>query len=113
MRGSAVMFSCSRETITAAARVPASFALYFGLARNAISPARAFSSEPTCRITVCGLPATRPPRREAISPSVNGPGMASFGRRLAGFQRPDYLVGDVDAGAEVDDILHDQVVLFL
>src|SRR5881398_1894430 len=109
MRGNVVKPSCSGARITAPARVAASFDLYLGLARKAIWSAPAFSREPTWRIRTCGLPATRPPRREAISPSVNGAGMASFCRRLAGVQRLDYLVRDIDAGAEVHHVLHDEV----
>src|SRR5512145_1227219 len=100
MRGSRVSFSLSGARMTAAARVSPSFACSLLELKNVISPAPACSSEPTWRIRVCGSPATRPPRRETICPSVNGPGMGSFRGRLA-FQRLDHLVGDVDARADV------------
>src|SRR5688572_6670451 len=113
MRGRAVSFSACAETMTAAACVAASLALCLMLVRKVISPAPACSSEPTWRIRVRASPATRPPRREAISPSVSGPGMASLRGRLACFQRLDHLVGDVDARARVDGVLEDDVVLLL
>src|SRR3954470_4885326 len=112
-RGRAVNASFCGARITAGARVLTRWALYRGLAKNAISPSPARSSVPTCWIRVSGSPATRPPRREAISPSVSGPGMASLGRRLA-FQRLDHLVGDVDARAHVGrHLLEDDVELLL
>src|SRR3989442_15439510 len=74
-------------------------------------PPPARSGEPTWLCRFCGSPATRPPSREAISPSVSGPGMSLRGR-LA-FQRLDHLVGDVDARAREDGVLEDDVVLFL
>src|SRR5918992_2792263 len=113
MRGSAVRLSCSAARITAAARVSPSLAFNFLELKNVIWPAPARSSEPTWRIRVCGSPATRPPRRDAICPSVNGPGMRSFRGRLA-FQRLDHLVGDVDARADVSrHLLEDDVELLL
>src|SRR5258706_4113635 len=57
-------------------------------------------------------PATRPPSRETIWPSVRGPGMPSLGWRLA-FERLDHPVGDVDARAGVYGILEDDVELLL
>src|SRR2546421_9310734 len=103
MRGSAVSAWASSPTITAAARVAASCALYFWLEKKVICSGPALSSEPTWRITVCALPAMRPPRREAISPRVNGPAIgitaASLRAGLAALQRLDHLVGDVDARA--------------
>src|SRR6185503_19528618 len=110
MRGSAVRPSLSAATITAPARVAASFAFSFGSAKNAICCGVACSSEPTCATSVSALPATRPPRREAICPSVSGPGIALFRRQLA-FERLDHLVGDVDARAAIDGVLQDQVEL--
>src|SRR5512145_2288459 len=112
MRGSRVRPSFSGATMTAAACVCVSRSTNFLELRNAICPAPACSSEPTWRIRVCGSPATRPPRREAICPSVNGPGMRSFGGRLA-FQRLDHLVGDVDARADVGRHLLEDDVEFL
>src|SRR5712692_6684735 len=112
MRGSVVSSSCSAAMMTAAARVAASFGLYLLADKNVISPAPACSSEPTCRISVCASPATRPPRREAICPSVSGPGIALFRGRLA-FERLDHLVGDVDARAREHGVLEDDVELLL
>src|SRR6266540_2962888 len=112
MRGSAVTLSCSGARMTAAARVSPSFAFSLVLVKNVISPGPACSSEPTCRISVCASPATRPPRREAICPSVSGPGIASFRGRLA-FERLDHLVGDVDARAREHGVLEDDVELLL
>src|SRR5687768_17349009 len=113
MRGSCVSFSFPGARITAAARVPASLLVFLLLERKVIWPAAAPSREPTWRIRVCASPATRPPRREAISPRVNGPGMPSFRRRLA-FQRLDHLVGDVDARADIGrHLLEDDVELLL
>src|SRR5262245_42526917 len=112
MRGSAVSFSFSAERITAAARVASSLAWYFRELKKAISPGAACSSEPTCRIRVCGSPIRRPPRREAICPSVNGSGMRSLRGRLA-FQRLDHLVGDVDARVHVRRHLLEDHVEFL
>src|SRR5437868_9435984 len=115
MRGSSVRTSFSRAMTIAAALVGASWGLYFRFEKKAIWPAAAFSSEPTWRMEVFGSPATRPPRREAISPRVSGPATArgSLRRRLAGLERLDHPVGDVDPRAEVDDVLHDQVELLL
>src|SRR4051812_14802951 len=113
MRGRVVSFSLSAPTMTAVARVAASLALCLTLARKAIWPLPASSSEPTWRITVAGSPATRPPRREAISPSVSGPGMGSLRGRLGCFQRLDHLLGDVDARAGEYGVLEDDVVLLL
>src|SRR6185295_19905350 len=47
MRGSGVKPSASFDRITAEARVAASLARCLGLARKVISPAAAFSSDPT------------------------------------------------------------------
>src|SRR6185295_10530821 len=114
MRGRAVSFSFAAATITAAARVATSLALCLTLARKAICPPPASSREPTWRITVPESPATRPPRREAISPSVSGPGMGSLRGRLGCcFQRLDHLLGDVDARAGENGVLEDDVVLLL
>src|SRR3990172_6366416 len=117
MRGSAVRRASAGASTIAAARVAASFALKRELPRKAICPGPARSSEPTCRIRTFGSPATRPPRREAISPSLRErlpcPGMRSFRGRLAAFQRLDHLVGDVDAGVRPHGILQDDVVLLL
>src|SRR5260370_7168224 len=112
MRGSLVRSSCSGAMMTAAARVAVSFVLYLLPDKNVISPAPACSSEPTCRISVCASPATRPPRREAICPSVSSPGIALFRGRLA-FERLDHLVGDVDARAREHGVLEDDVELLL
>src|SRR5687768_10227684 len=112
MRGSVVSASNSPERITADARVAARRALNRALERKLISPACACSSEPTCRTRVAGSPATRPPRRWAISPSVNAPCMTLFRGRLA-VQRLDHLVGDVDARAREHGILEDDVELLL
>src|SRR6478735_2851662 len=113
MRGRSVRPSVSGATMTAAACVAASLALCLALARKAIWPAPAASSEPTWRITVPGSPATRPPRRDAISPSVSGPGMGSRRGRLGSCQRLDHLLGDVDARARENGVLEDDVVLLL
>src|SRR5215510_14023069 len=99
--------------MTAEAPVAAAFARCFGPERKVISPAAAFSSEPTCRMRVAASPATRPPRRETISPSVSTPGIASLRRRLARIERLDHLVGDVDARAREHGILEDDVELLL
>src|SRR5687768_10728549 len=112
MRGRSVSASASAPTMSAAARVPASLSLCRRCERKLISPGAAASSEPTWLIRVCASPATRPPRREAISPSVNGPGMSSLRRRLA-FQRLDHLVCDVDARAREHGVLEDDVELLL
>src|SRR3954468_12207963 len=113
MRGRAVSFSFCASTMTAAARVWASLALCLTLARKAIRPPSASSSEPTWRMTVPGSPATRPPRREAISPSVSGPGMGSLRGRLGCFERLDHLLGDVDARAGENGVLENDVVFLL
>src|SRR5687768_12636289 len=112
MRGSAVSGSLSAARITAAARLAASLSRWRGWARKVISPAAACSSEPTCRISVCGSPATRPPRRATISPSVSGPGICSLRGWLA-FERLDHPVGDVDARARENRVLEDDVELLL
>src|SRR5688572_29782918 len=113
MRGTRVRPSLSAASITAPARVSVSLDLYLGELKKAISPAPARSRKATWRIRVFGSPATRPPRRAAISPSVSGPGMRLFGGRLA-FQRLDHLVGDVDARAHVSrHLLEDDVELLL
>src|SRR5712671_2106803 len=112
MRGRAVRPSPSAATITAPARVAASFAFSFGSAKKVICSGVACSREPTWLTSVPASPATRPPRRVAICPSVSGPGIALFRRRLA-FERLDHLVGDVDARAAVDGVLEDEVVLLL
>src|SRR5437879_7805086 len=108
MRGSVVRPSISGPRITAAARVVASFVLQRGPETKVIWPAPARSREPTWLIRVCGSPATRPPSREAISPSVSGPGMSLRGR-LA-FQRLDHLGGVVDARGRGGGVLGDDVV---
>src|SRR5687768_2036488 len=113
MRGNAVSFSFSGARITAVACVLTSFAWNFLEVKKAIWPGAAPSSEPTWRIWICGSPATRPPRREVICPSVNGPGMPLFGGRLT-FQRLDHLFGDIDARADIGrHLLEDDVELFL
>src|SRR5919198_700089 len=71
------------------------------------------SSEATWCTSVSASPATRPPRRSTICPSVNGPGMQSLRGRLALLERLDHLVGDVDARAREDGVLEDDVELFL
>src|SRR5512141_764325 len=111
MRGSAVSASASAATTTAAAPVAASLERNFGLDRKLIWPRPARSSEPTWRISVSGSPAIRPPSRDAICASVNGPGMSFCGGRLA-FHRLDHLVGDVDARIGVGGFLEDDVVFF-
>src|SRR5258708_8168403 len=73
----------------------------------------ALSSGASWRTSVAASPATRPPRRATICPSVNGPGMESLRGRLALIERLDHLVGDVDARARVDGVLEDDVVLLL
>src|SRR5688572_11014187 len=113
MRGRAVSFSPTGGTMTAAARVAASLSRCLMLARKAICPAPALSSEPTWLMRVPASPATRPPRREAISPSVSGSGIGSLRRRLACFERLDHLVGDVDARAREYGVLEDDVELLL
>src|SRR5438045_3924146 len=112
MRGRSVRPSPSAVTITAPARVAARFAFSFGSAKKVICSGVACSSEPTWLTSVPSSPATRPPRRVAICPSVSGPGIGLFRRRLA-FERLDHLVGDVDARAAVDGVLQDQVELLL
>src|SRR4051812_9077079 len=76
-------------------------------------PSPADSSEATWRTTVSASPATRPPRRATICPSVSGPGTKSLCRRLALVERLDHPFGDVDAGAREDGVLEDDVVLLL
>src|SRR6188474_986070 len=111
MRGSLVSASASSPSTIAAARVPESLALCLALARKLIWPGPARSSEPTWRIRTTDSPATRPPSCDAICASVSGPPM-SFGGGLAGFQRLDHLVGDVDARVRVRGFLEDDVVFF-
>src|SRR5580765_6749697 len=112
MRGRVVRLSPSAATITAPARVAASFAFSFGSAKKVIWSGVACSRDPTWLTSVPASPATRPPRRVAICPSVSGPGIGLFRRRLA-FERLDHLVGDVDPRAAVDGVLQDQVELLL
>src|SRR5882672_6144146 len=112
MRGSAVRLSLSAATITAAARVAVNFAFNFWSAKKVICSGVACSREPTWLTSVPASPATRPPRRVAICPSVSGPGIGLFRRRLA-FERLDHPVGDVDARTAVDVVLQDQVELLL
>src|SRR5581483_4371771 len=85
--------------------------------KKVISSGRAFSSEPTWRTRTPASPATRPPRREAISPSVSGAAMGSSAASLRGglvaVERLDHLVGDVDARAREHGVLEDDVVLLL
>src|SRR5260221_13067765 len=83
MRGRAVRLSPAAATITAPARVAASFAFNFGSAKKVICSAVACSREPTWLTRVPVSPATRPPRRVAICPGVSGPGIFLFRRRLA------------------------------
>src|SRR5919201_3385769 len=71
------------------------------------------SSEATWCTSVSASPATRPPRRSTICPSVNFPGMQSPRGRLALLERLDHLVGDVDARAREDGVLEGDVELFL
>src|SRR4249920_2852813 len=113
MRGRAVSFSVSAETMTAPARVVASLAPCLALTRKVIWSAPAVSSEPTWWIRVAASPATRPPSRDAMSPSVSGPGIGSLGGRLGGFQSLDHLVRNVDARGGEHGVLEDHVVLFL
>src|SRR5436190_5869999 len=113
MRGSAVSASASGPRITAAARVPASLSRWRLPVKKLIWPAPAPSREFTWRITTSALPATRPPRRATICPSVSGPGTNSLRRRLARLEGLDHLVGDVDARAREDGVLEDDVVLLL
>src|SRR5262245_11714485 len=113
MRGNEVEASASCARITAEARVATSFSRCFGLDRKVIAPAAAFSSDPTCRMRVPASPAIRPPRRETISPSVMPPGIGSLRRGLARLERPDHLVGDVDARAREHRVLEDDVELLL
>src|SRR5918911_1600020 len=70
------------------------------------------SREATWCTSVCASPATRPPRRCTISPSVSGPGINSLGGRL-GLEGLDHLVGDIDARAREDGVLEDDVELLL
>src|SRR5947208_2648571 len=79
-------------------------------------PALAPSSEATWCTSVSPSPATRPPRRCTISPSVSGPATVANARSLRGrlaLERLDHLVGDVDARAREDGVLEDDVVLLL
>src|SRR5262245_13395290 len=110
MRGKDVSASASGPTITAEAPVAASLARYFLLAKNAICPGPARSSEPTCRIRTFASPATRPPSCDAICASVYGPCMAFGGGGRLAFHRLDHLVGDVDARIRVRGFLEDDVV---
>src|SRR4051812_13895639 len=117
MRGRAVSPSASGPTITAPACVASSLPRCRLPVKKLIWRESADSSEATWWITVSAEPATRPPRRATICASVIGPAMApsarSLGRRLAGVQRLDHLVGEVDARAGVDGVLEDDVVLLL
>src|ERR671929_1108102 len=74
--------------------------------------ASAPSSEAIWCTRVCASPATRPPRRCTISPSVSGPGIDSLRGRLA-LEGLDHLVGDIDARAREDGVLEDDVELLL
>src|SRR5258706_1270213 len=112
MRGRAVRPSPSAATITAPARAAACCAVSFGSAKKVICSGVACSREPTWLTSVPASPATRPPRRVAICPSVSGPGIGLFRRRLA-FERLDHPFGDVDARAAVDGVLEDEVELLL
>src|SRR5688572_6884142 len=112
MRGLGVSASASGARITAPAPLAASLSRWRGCARNVISSRAARSSEPTWRISVCGSPAMRPPRCEAISPSVSGPRISSLRGWLA-FERLDHPVGDVDARARENRVLEDDVELLL
>src|SRR5437763_15895201 len=79
-------------------------------------PALAPSSEATWCTSVSPSPATRPPRRCTISPSVSGPATVANARSLRGrlaLERLDHLVGDVDARAREDGVLEDDVELLL
>src|SRR5688572_30253513 len=107
------MPSQSAARTIAEACVAASFARWRGSERKLISPAPALSSEATCRTVVAGSPATRPPRRAAMSPSVSAPGMGSLRGRLARIERLDHLVGDVDTRAGEHGVLEDDVELLL
>src|SRR5437588_12474779 len=113
MRGRAVSASASAPRTTAPARVAASFARWRLPVKKLMCSAVAPSSEATWCTTVSALPATRPPRRATICPSVNGPGMESLRRRLALIERLDHLVGDVDARAREHGVLEDDVELLL
>src|SRR2546423_10586871 len=76
----------------------------------------ACSSEPTWSIGVAGSPMMRPPRRETICPSVNGPAIGFTSGSLRGqlgLEGLDHLVGDVDARAGEYGVLEDDVVLLL
>src|SRR5918999_4072250 len=99
--------------MTAEACVAASFARCRGSEKKLISPPRAPSSEATCRTGVAASPATRPPRRAAISPSVSPSRIGSLRGRLARIERLDHFVGDIDARAGEHGILEDDVELFL
>jgi hypothetical protein len=105
-----VSASASALRITADAAVFARASLNRGLEKNAISPCAARSSGATCRISTSWSPATRPPRREAISASVSA--MSFCGGGLA-FQRLDHPVGEIDARVRIDRVLEDDVVLLL
>src|SRR6266850_1123249 len=97
----------------APARVAASCSRWRAPVKKLMWRASAFSSEATWWITVSAAPATRPPSRATICPSVSGPGTNSLRRRLALLERLDHLVGDVDARACEDGVLEDDVVLLL
>src|SRR5437588_5379492 len=74
------------------------------------------SSEATWCTSVLASPATRPPRRCTISPSVSGPATVANARSLRGrlaLERLDHLVGDVDSRAREDGVLEDDVELLL
>src|SRR5262245_52112238 len=111
MRG---MLAASRSPgprITAAARVVASRERYRGLARKAMSPGPAESSVATPVMGAPTSPTASPPRRATISRSVRV--VAAKRPSRAAAQRADDLVGDVDAPAREDRLLHDEVELLL
>src|SRR5688572_16808320 len=114
MRGRRVSPSASGASTTAAACVAASLPRWRLPVKKVMSPRCAASSEATRPTRVPASPATRPPRRETISPSVRGPGTRrSLGGRLARLEGLDHLVGDVDARAREHGVLEDDVVLLL
>src|SRR3954463_13129471 len=113
MRARVVSLSPSAPTITAPARVAASCGRWRAPVKKLMWRSSALSSEATWWTTVLWSPATRPPRRATICPSVSGPGTASLRWRLARVEGLDHLVGDVDARAREHGVLEDDVVLFL
>src|SRR3954469_18036781 len=114
MRGRRVSASASAASTTAAACVAARRARCRWPMKKVMSPPRAASRDATRATRVPASPATRPPRRETILPSVSGPGTRrSLGGRLARLEGLDHLVGDVDARAREHGVLEDDVVLFL